>query len=33
MEVVFAAETCFDGQNSDFLEWLAKVRATGQEMY
>jgi len=28
-EVIFAAETCLDGQTSDFFEWLAKVRATG----
>jgi len=29
-EVIGAAETCLDGQPSDFFfEWLAKVRATG----
>jgi hypothetical protein len=28
-EVTAAAETCLDGQLSDFLGWLAKYRATG----
>ena len=28
-EVIAAAETCLDGQISEFLEWLAKVIATG----
>jgi len=28
-EVIAAAETCLDGQISEFFEWLAKVIATG----
>jgi len=32
-EVIGAAETWLDGQHFDFFEWLAKVRATGKEMY
>ena len=28
-EVIAAAEALFDGQYSEFFEWLAKVRATG----
>ena len=33
-EVIAAAETWLDGQPSEFFfEWLAKVRATGQEVY
>ena len=33
-EVIAAAETCLDGQPSDFFfEWLAKVRATDLEVY
>jgi len=31
-EVIADAETSLDGQNSEFFEWLAKVRATGEEM-
>jgi len=33
-EVIAAAETWFDEQPSEFFfEWLAKVRATGEEVY
>jgi len=32
-EVIAAAETWLDGQFSYFFEWLAKVRAMGQEVY
>jgi len=28
-EVIFAAQTCLDGQYSEFFEWLAIVRAKG----
>jgi hypothetical protein len=34
MEVIAATETWLDGQTSEFFfEWLAKVRATGCEVY
>jgi len=32
-DVIAAAETWFDGQPSEFFEWLAKVTATGKEVY
>jgi len=28
-EVITVAETWLDGQSSDFLKWLANIRATG----